>query len=289
VREAVKKRLGYDPFFPSADKTIVARVLRDATQLRGEVELIDEHGIQVGRREFAAPLEQCDQLVRAIALSISIAIDPQSAETYSKGPKETVAADPPENQPDLPGNPVTQRALVAAVPRATTPAKPALALLPWLWSAGLGPTLQFQVLPRVALGAAAFAALRSGAWSLALEGELALPVTTTEDDVELRSSSFALRVVPCGHWGVAFACQVTALRWLSATGSASDQGGSAFSLALGARLGAEVPLSGSFGVLGYGDLLLTPMPVQLRSEGSKVWEMPVASGGLGIAGVLHFR
>lgn len=57
VRKAVASRLGYDPFFPSSDKTIVARVLREGDLLKGQVELIDEHGAQIGRREFSAEPE----------------------------------------------------------------------------------------------------------------------------------------------------------------------------------------------------------------------------------------
>ena len=292
VREAVKKRLGYDPFFPSSDKTIIARVLREAARLRGEVELIDEHGTQVGRREFSAPVDQCNQLVHAMALSISIAIDPKSAETYHQGPEEPPAKDSAVNQrepkeavavePVPPG--AGDRAADGPAPRA----KASAAAPPWQWSVGLGPTLQFRSLPQTALGASAFAALRRSAWSLALETELDLPVTTIEQNVELASSSFAIRAMPCRHWGVASACQVTALRWLSATGSASERGGSAPSLALGARLGLELRLSRVFSALAYGDLLVTVVPVRLSSEGREIWEMPLLCGGVGIAAVAHF-
>jgi hypothetical protein len=290
VREAVRKRLGYDPFFPSSDKTIIARVLRDPAQLRGEVELVDEHGAQVGRREFSAPVDQCDQLVHAMALSISIAIDPKSAETYGQGPEVPPATDPAMDPPD----PEEAAALEpvatgAGDPPAQPPAIPSAAAPPWQWSAGLGPTLLFGSLPQTALGATAFAALRRSAWSLGIETELDLPVTTIEQNVELGSSSFALRAVPCGHWGVASACQVTALRWLSATGSASDRGGSAPSLALGARLGLDLRLSRVFSALAYGDLLVTVVPVRLSSEGREIWEMPLLCGGLGIAAVAHFQ
>ena len=291
VREAVKKRLGYDPFFPSSDKTIIARVLREAATLRGEVELVDEHGSQVGRREFSAPSAECEQLVRAMALSISIAIDPQSAETYRQGPEVVSEAEPAENQrrsqPDAAPEPAPPAAGLGAG-RPAREAKPALARVPWLWSAGLGPTLQFGSLPGPALGAIAFAALRRSAWSLALEAELDFPVTTQEQGVELRSASYALKLVPCGHWQWALACQLTALRWLDATGSASGLGGNALSLALGARLGAELPLSRSFSALAYGDLLLTAVTVSLRSQDQTLWETPLLSGGLAIAAVVHF-
>ena len=161
VREAVKKRLGYDPFFPSSDKTIIARVLREADQLRGEVELVDEHGTQVGRREFSAPVDQCDQLVRAMALSISIAIDPKSAETYNQGPEESprrirLRIGRNRNKA-LRSSPCAPGSGDASIQPSAPPAKASAAAHHWQWSVGLGPTLQFRSLPQTALGATAFA------------------------------------------------------------------------------------------------------------------------------------
>lgn len=293
VREAVKKRLGYDPFFPNSDKTIIARVVRDATKLHGEVELVDERGTQVGKRVFAAPLDQCDQLVHAMALSISIAIDPKSAETYAQGPADAPGPDLPVNQgnsqPVSESDPVPKRAIESRALPITPQPSPSVATASWLWLGGFGPTLQFRSLPQPALGASVFGALRRNARSMALEAELDSPVTSQERGVQLRSTSFALKLVPCGHWQLAFACQVTALRWLAATGSASGLGGRAPSLALGARLGLELPLSLSFSALAYGDLMVTAVPVRLVSETRELWEMPLLSGGLGIAAVVHFR
>lgn len=291
VREAVKKRLGYDPFFPNSDKTIILRVVRDLGKLRGEVELVDEHGTQAGKREFSAEQDQCDQLVRAMALSISIAIDPKSAETYGQGPADVPAPDPAENRLDSARDPEPVPALPTPVAPSASPSAATRALpsaKPWHWSAGLGATVQFGSMPEVALGATAFAGLRTGAWSLALEGELDAPVTSEQHGVALRSKSGALKLLPCGHWRLLKACQLTVLRWHTATGNASGLGGTAGSLALGARVGLELPLSPTFGALASGDLLLTPLPVSLVSEQSELWKTPIFSGGLAIAAVVHF-
>ncbi|HYP98134.1 MAG TPA: hypothetical protein VER96_05640 [Polyangiaceae bacterium] len=290
VRDAVKKRLGYDPFFPSSDKIIIARVMRDGSKLRGEVELVDEQSSQVGKREFAAEQDQCEQLVHAMALSISIAIDPKSAETYAQGP-ENPAPEPRENEPASSPSaeaPVVTAATPPAAPPIASPARSSPQIKRWLWSAGLGATVQFGSMPKTAFGATAFGAVRSGAWSLALEGELDAPMTAHSEGVELRSSGGALKLLPCGHWKLMSACQITALRWLAATGTPSGLGGSAGSLALGGRLGVELPLSPKFGALAYGDLLLTPLPVHLESQGNPLWKTPIFSGGLGIAAVVHF-
>ena len=281
VRRAVSTRLGYDPFFPSSDKTIIARILRDPERLRGQVELVDEAGTQVGLREFTAKPAECEDLVRAMALAISIAIDPKSAETYGQGPPDEPA---PTSEPEAP-----EPALPAAPP--IPPPKPAIqarppAESPVVASLGLGALSVFGVLPKTTFGLTAFGALRYQAWSLALEGEVDLPRT----DQSVRSSSWAVRLVPCWHLALAFACQVTAVRQLTATGTETNaNGGSSILLALGGRLGLELDLSHSFSGLLYADLLATPTPVTLKSQVSEVWTTPVLSGSLAIAAAFHFR
>src|SRR5689334_9833347 len=87
VRQAVAARLGYDPFFAAADKTIVARITRNRDELRATVELVDDHGIVRGVREFKARAGQCAELVATVALAISIAIDPTNPGILGEPPK----------------------------------------------------------------------------------------------------------------------------------------------------------------------------------------------------------
>jgi len=86
VRQAVAARLGYDPFFPSAEKTIVARIVRTKDELRATVELVDEHGLMRGVRELKASAGQCGELVATMALAISIAIDPTNPAILGAAP-----------------------------------------------------------------------------------------------------------------------------------------------------------------------------------------------------------
>jgi hypothetical protein len=281
VRRAVAARLGYDPFFPNSDKTIIARVLREPQRLRGEVELVDERGTRVGLREFSANLGECQDLVHAMALSISIAIDPKSAETYRQGPSDEPA---PASEPEAtePGTPAPSPVPVAKPEQSTrAAAEPSIVA-----SAGLGALAAFQVLPKTTFGLVASGALRYRAWSIALEGEADLPTT----DQGVRGSSFALRLVPCGHLGIGFACPVTAVRWLSATRIESNvDGGTSALVAFGARVGLEVRLGGSFSGLSYAELMATPTKVSLMSQDHELWKTPVLSGSLAIAAAFHFR
>ncbi len=198
VRKAVATRLGYDPFFPASDKTIVARILRDSARLRGEVELIDEHGVELGLREFSAEANQCDDLVRAMALSISIAIDPKSAETYAQGPpdeppaesaKAPETAEPAEQRAPLPAPPIAPSPPLAPTPKTRNddaPAPPASRhseASELKWSAGLGVLGWFGVAPEPMPALFGFASARRGAWSLAFAGRASLPATTERSGV----------------------------------------------------------------------------------------------------------
>src|SRR5205814_10613388 len=62
LRRAVEQRLGYDPFFPWANRTMVARIRTDANGLHGIVELLDETGLVRGSRELSARAPECAEL-----------------------------------------------------------------------------------------------------------------------------------------------------------------------------------------------------------------------------------
>src|SRR4051812_29189298 len=79
LRLSVVARLGYDPFSPQASRVVLARIERRRAALVGVVELVNDAGLASGRRELSAPKRRCDELARAMALSISLTIDPERA------------------------------------------------------------------------------------------------------------------------------------------------------------------------------------------------------------------
>ena len=79
LRLSVVARLGYDPFSPQASRVVLARIERRRAALVGVVELVNDAGLSSGRRELSAPKRRCDELSRAMALSISLTIDPERA------------------------------------------------------------------------------------------------------------------------------------------------------------------------------------------------------------------
>src|SRR5271170_1386767 len=78
LRRAVAARVGYDPFFAWANKTIVATMAADRPGgFTARVGLVDEGGTEHGTRDLHTDGD-CSDLLGASALAIAIAIDPRS-------------------------------------------------------------------------------------------------------------------------------------------------------------------------------------------------------------------
>jgi len=86
LRAAVVARLGYDPFVLSAERTIIAMVAREHRTLRANVQIVDETGLVKGVRRLEAGFDQCRELAAAMALAISIAVDPTRVQAPDGAP-----------------------------------------------------------------------------------------------------------------------------------------------------------------------------------------------------------
>jgi hypothetical protein len=272
----VAARLGYDPFFAAADKTIVARILRHREELRATVELVDDHGIVRGVREFKAPAAQCNELVATMALAISIAIDPTNPGILGGPPKER--PDPPRPTPaslDVPPPPPT-----AAPPpprevdEPETPARAAASTSELRAGAAVMGTL--GTAPSATAGLALFGGFRFRLWSLNMEGRAELPGTADAPPGEIRTSLWAGAVVPCLHFDPALIC---ATAWVGSVraqgvGFPTSRTDRALYAATGLRVGLEIPLIGRFSFRPEVDFLATLFPVDLRVDGQSQWTAP---------------
>jgi hypothetical protein len=79
LRSAAVARLGYDPFVVSAATTLYATISRTTRGLRGEIRLEDPSRESPGTRQIESISGDCTELGKAMALAISIAIDPLRA------------------------------------------------------------------------------------------------------------------------------------------------------------------------------------------------------------------
>lgn len=67
LRRAVATRIGYDPFFATASKTVIAQISRAKAGYRGKIQIIGDDGGIRGERELATRGDDCSELVSALA------------------------------------------------------------------------------------------------------------------------------------------------------------------------------------------------------------------------------
>jgi hypothetical protein len=301
VRRAVAGRLGYDPFFPSADKTIVTRITRARETLHASVELVDDKGMVRGIREFDAAADECDELIAAAALAISIAIDPQNPSILG-GPPPPQAPMPEKAAPPRPPEPPreaarrkdesktaeeagTSRSALAqerdAVVSPPSPEAP-LAVRP-----GVAVMGAWRTAPAPALAFGGFLELRQGAFSIALEGRFDLPASTSMSERgRVRTSLWVGSFLPCFHVRRFFVCAMGSMGSLHAEGLglATSRTNDTFYASLGGRVGLEVPLSERFFLRPQLDVVGALFPAELQVDGVTRWTAPTyaALAGIGL-------
>ena len=305
LKLAVAARLGYDPFRPVAALTVIANLSRVGVIYRGEVRLLGEKGDEVGSRSIGAGSERCGDVVSALALSISVAIDPLLLVRPPPPPVPAVVvpdSPPPSPAPDSP--PVQPPPAPPAPPASPAPppelrSEPRAAALPAGVRPAASPRQRFAgatllgsvgSAPAPALGLAAFAGVRSGRTSVAGEVRVDLPSATNDAGV----SSFLLlgSFVPCLHVSVAFGCVVGSAGMLTATsnGLVETSTSRAFYVAGGARIGADLPLAERVSLRTSLDLdvPITRYPFALSSNGTPVYSPSPVSVTLALGASYRF-
>ena len=76
LRAAVSKRIGFDPFDEAATRVISCRVEKSRQTLRAHIDVEDGAGESKTAREIVSKQDDCQELAEAVALALSIAINP---------------------------------------------------------------------------------------------------------------------------------------------------------------------------------------------------------------------
>jgi hypothetical protein len=295
LRSAVKKRLGYDPFFPAARQTIAVEITDAGDGLRAQMHLIDENGMIVGSRELKDKLEQCEELVASLALAISIALDPSAvlglqagattertapAESPSSGDEAPLTKLEPaaESTPGSDGS-KSGSAVKNAAPRGDTVglAFPSTVRAAAFSTLGGAPSLAFGL--RAGIG------LRWRWFQLLTELADQLPATHTAEGVgSVRASLYAGTLAPCVVRGSFAGCAVFNLGSLQAEGRDVNYPVKQHSLyaALGPRVEVTPRLARQLHLLLTADALTSLTPVTLRLQGEQVWKTPLLSAVLAV-------
>lgn len=293
LRHAVASRVGYDAFFPWAPRTVVVAIVRRDGAFVATVDLVDESGIDHGAHELHSR-GACADLLDAVALAVSIAIDPRSIlappaakvdaaplpespppKTPSPEPTPTVATSPPPEPPP------------PAVPPPRAPSRVA-------YEASLGGAASLGMGPGPALGGTLGGAVRVSWFSLGVEGLINAPSSTLVFGGPARVSAWTAigAVLPCGSLGPWFACVVAQLGGLqsSADGAGNTVTRSTWWSAAGGRVGVMFPVKRPLFFRIGADLLgdILPSHVKLNLNPGVAWSTSPVAGSLGIEAVVRF-
>jgi hypothetical protein len=312
VRRAVATRLGYDPFRPIASTTLTAEIRREKGTFRGRVRLVDEAGVERGARDLESRADDCRDLTTAMALSMSIAIDPLSVTrpdrpvgSMSAPPAPPSGDEPPPGPPPkddaTPTDPLGSRVASAPSAGAATPVTAADRPSPGpgvrdeghdppRFVLGAGAHVAFGIAPAAAVGFRISTEIATRRYGVALEGRFDLPASSdTAEGGRIRTSLAGGAIVPCVRIPLASACGVLLLARVAAeavevTTPRSD--GFLF-LGAGVRLVSDVPLPQDFHLRIGGDVLAHPVPFELTVNGRSVHRSSAVSALAGIA-LAHF-
>jgi hypothetical protein len=285
MRRAVATRVGYDPLFAWAKETVVVQIWRAGGRYRSRVQVVDIQGIARGTRELSSDRDSCAELFDATALAISIALD-------ASGQKEADGVPPPsapETSPVLPVPPAPPPPPTdepAPEPARRTPATPAPRVF-----AGVDLLGSVGTAPSPAVGGAAFLGFRARSLSAAIEARVDAPASAEKGGDRITSWLFAAGVAPCLHVGPGSACLLASLGQVRVSGevSAPSQGTALFAV-VGARLGAELPLTEALFLRVHADLLvdLDPPTVRLNKNDADEWDAPAFAATLGAGLLVRF-
>jgi hypothetical protein len=297
LRNAVAARLGYDPFYPLANQTVLIQVWRDSRRYRARLQLVDQESLTHGTRDLASDEPTCAGLFAAAALAISIAMDSLSKDEGPPAPApESVRApesvSPPESTPAAESAPASDSApaarseapLASESAPATTPG-PGFAI-------GVDALGVVGVEPGPTGALAAFGGLHSRAASASIEVRADAPAAARSavGPGRVRAWSYQVALVSCVHLGDASLCAVGAVGILygESTGITNPNSDSGPFGSAGVRVGYDWPLAGRFSLRTHVDAMVDLDRARLQIGGADAWTAPVvaASGGAGIA--VHF-
>jgi hypothetical protein len=285
LRQAVKERVGYDPFFPWAKTTVVVEVTSDGIQFAAHVQLVDNDNHSLGVRDLRSGAKGCAGLIDAAALAISIALELGAAPAVSEPEAQAPAAggaevSPPPAAPEPRSRP--------AAPTERDSLRPDMIHRPSLrGDAGVDVVTVIGEAPDVVAGFDLWLAARVERASLGVELRADTPSDVTFATGGRATIVFAAgTLAPCVHGGAFFACALGTFGWLHASGHdvALPRSGSAFALGVGPRAGIELALGGAFALTVHGDLLVNAIRPAVSLDRER-WALPLFSGtaGAGIA------
>jgi microcompartment protein CcmL/EutN len=308
VRHAVHVRLGYDPFSIFATSTMFAEVASAKGGYTANLKLVDAENTVRGDRVLKVQGD-CAELMDAMALTISIAIDPMSVTRSARpaeapppegdiAPSPTSSTSMPESSRTQPPSSSMQEESLAEASAAPDEsdrtragaAESARSRAPAL-HVSLWPLVNFGSAPAPSVGGAFAVEGSIGRIVGAIEGRADLPSSARASEVGRVQSSLLAGAVFAGvRAGPVFGGAVGMLGRLAATSSdvaeSRDQDG--LLVATGLRVGIAIPISQTIEARARAEILANLLRHTLEISDREVFAYPIALGSVGLGLAVRF-
>lgn len=283
LRQAVARRLGYDPFVAVSDNTVVAELRGDGEGLRARVFVIERGNAVGGVRELTSKSRHCDELMLAVALAISIAIDPESIDRVVDVTSEASPEPVPQAKPVELVVPAPAKRLRKPAPPPTPPPE---AAGPLGIRFGVGAFFATGPAPFPSLGLAGDVELAAKKWSIGLEPRW-LPATESaplpSSGATAKTSLLGLTLAPCYRINAWRGCYLAEIGRLDSQGNvASPKRDVSVWAAQGLRIAFHLGAETGFGATAKLDGMVALNRVRLQVDGQPVHETPRLVGRLGL-------
>jgi hypothetical protein len=251
LKRAVQALLGYDPWVEPATREVHARVEVVAGALRAKLHLQQGSAAPIGSRTLEARLKECRELTDAMALAISLAIDPLA-----------VPRTPPRSSPRKPR-------LRGAKLRLD-----------------LGGHLALGAAPEPTGGGRVALSLAWSRFSLGVGGRLDAPASAQLQAGRVSAHFVGGSMEVCGQYRWWFGCGILAIGALRGEGAELRQARTVWLplVAPGLRSGAALHITPRFGARLFGELDFTALGARFMDVSEKVefWQTPTVSGLFGV-------
>lgn len=278
--DAVRSRLPHQSLASERPIVVSTSIDRDGRRLRATVTLREDGSagapVEASQEIFASPHE-CATLSAAAALAVSLAIERARSHPPSPPPLTTA----PEAAP-APASRSRRPARRRPLPRERKPAPSGRELRTHAALAG-----SYGMLPSASIGASFGASLKlADRWSAGLEARAWLPATVESSSGRAGAKAWLVLAEPsaCAHASHGFVCAVGAVGDFRAVGTGRLLSRSTDStyLALGARVGTEIPVGRPFSLVIHGSALVPLLRPALRIEDELLWRGPLVAGEIGV-------
>ncbi len=262
LKESVSLRLGYDPFVPHHRTQVIVQLSAGAAGLSGRVQLVRD-GAPTSERVVSGSRD-CQGLTQALALTVSLAIDPLML-TRPAPPAPTPAPAPraPEPAPAPPAEPSRELKVSAAV----------------------AASLELGLHPNSLFGARTLARFGGARFSLAAGGWVTVPTRLrVESSAFVETFSAGGELGGCAQLWLLSACvlgRAGALRYEGMALFEARRGWLPMAL-VGPRIGVEWPASSPVAVYAAAELWVPLVHNRIVVTDASVWEQARILGGVAL-------